>query len=91
MLPLPAGAGGLMQVGAGRELIWLTDPLPFGVVLTPTTMMSPAGAWPFTVMEPLRDLPISKLISLPFGDTAGGRSGGSCLSSRRESRAGCYG
>ena len=77
MLPPPGGAGGgLMQVGAGSELTWDTVALPSGRVSTPTTMMSPAGAWPLTVMDPSRDLPIPKLTSLPFADTAGGRGGG---------------
>ena len=76
LLPLPGGAGRLMQAGAGSELTWDTVALPFGVAWTPTTMMSPAGAWPLTVMEPSRDLPTPTLTSLPFGDTAGGRSGG---------------
>lgn len=65
-----------MQVGAGGELTWDTVALPSGVVSKPTTWMSPAGAWPLTVMEPLRDRETPKLTSLSFGDTTGGRSGG---------------
>ncbi len=65
-----------MQAGAGGELTWATVAPPSGVVSKPTTWMSPAGAWPLTVMEPLRDLETPKLTSLPFGDTTGGRSGG---------------
>ncbi len=65
-----------MQAGGGSELTWDTVALPFGVVWMPTTVMSPAGARPRTVMEPSSDLPTPKLTSLPFGDRAGGRSGG---------------
>ncbi len=64
-----------MQLGAGGELTCDIIAVSWAVsVMTPTTMMSPAGAWPLTVMPPSADRPACVVTSSPWADAAGGRS-----------------